>query len=129
MVENIIMVIGLCLVAAVLSKVLERYNKEQSIFLAIAACVVVLIFIFIYISPVINVMNNLFEKSGTNENYSGIIVKSLGICYVTQLGFDICKDCNENALATVVEIAGKVSLIIIAIPLLEKLIELVNTMI
>ena len=71
-------------------------------------------------------MNELFNRTGTGENYSQVIIKSLGICYVTQLGFDVCKDCNET-LATVVEVSGKVTLIILAIPLLEKLINIVTS--
>ena len=86
-------------------------------------------FIVLYLSPLISMINDLFARTGTGENYSQTIIKSLGICYVTQLGFDICKDCNENAIATVVELSGKVTLIILAIPLLEKLIIFLTSII
>ncbi len=129
MVENIIMIIALCIVAAILGKVLEKYNKEQALFITIAACTIVLAFLVIYLSPIISMINDLFSRTGTGENYSQVIIKSLGICYVTQLGFDICKDCNENALATVVEVSGKVTLVILAIPLLEQLISVVTSII
>jgi len=121
------MIIALCIVAAILGKVLEKYNKEQALFVTIAACTIVLTFLVVYLSPLISMMNELFNRTGTGENYSQVIIKSLGICYVTQLGFDVCKDCNENALATVVEVSGKVTLIILAIPLLEKLINIVTS--
>ncbi|NLK70622.1 MAG: hypothetical protein GX286_04195 [Clostridiales bacterium] len=127
MVEKILMIIALCIVAAILGKVLEKYNKEQALFVTIAACTIVLTFLVVYLSPLISMMNELFNRTGTGENYSQVIIKSLGICYVTQLGFDVCKDCNENALATVVEVSGKVTLIILAIPLLEKLINIVTS--
>lgn len=129
MVENILMIIALCIIAAILGKVLEKYNKEQALFVSIAACTIVLMFIVLYLSPLISIINDLFARTGTGENYSQIIIKSLGICYVTQLGFDICKDCNENAIATVVELSGKVTLIILAIPLLEKLINFLTSII
>lgn len=129
MVENILMIIALCIIAATLGKVLEKYNKEQALFVSIAACTIVLMFIVLYLSPLISIINDLFARTGTGENYSQIIIKSLGICYVTQLGFDICKDCNENAIATVVELSGKVTLIILAIPLLEKLINFLTSII
>lgn len=129
MVENILMIIALCIIAAILGKVLEKYNKEQALFVSIAACTIVLMFIVLYLSPLISMINDLFARTGTGENYSQTIIKSLGICYVTQLGFDICKDCNENAIATVVELSGKVTLIILAIPLLEKLIFFLTSII
>lgn len=126
MAEKIIIIVALCITAAILGKVLEKYNKEQALFLTIAACTAVTGFIFIYIAPVIDTINELFEKSGTGENYSSLIIKSLGICYISQLGYDICKDCNENSLATVIEISAKVTLIIMALPLIEKLADMVS---
>ena len=48
------MIIALCIVAAILGKVLEKYNKEQALFVTIAACTIVLTFLVVYLSPLIH---------------------------------------------------------------------------
>ncbi|MDE6708794.1 MAG: stage III sporulation protein AD, partial [Oscillospiraceae bacterium] len=40
-------------------------------------------------------------------------------------GIDICKDCGENAISTVVELCGRVLLILLALPLFLTLAETV----
>jgi stage III sporulation protein AD len=125
-VDVIISVIALCLVASVFSKVLERYTKEQAVFLTIAAAVAVLLLMLSNISPVVESMSKLLAKVEGGAAYSSVIVKALGICYVTQLGVDICKDCGENALSTLVEVSGKIALIVLALPLFNKLLDVIG---
>ena len=67
MVENILMIIALCIIAAILGKVLEKYNKEQALFVSIAACTIVLMFIVLYLSPLISMINDLFARTGTGK--------------------------------------------------------------
>ncbi len=126
MVDNIMIVAALCIVAAILCRLLDKYNKEQAVMLSIAACAAVLGFVVIYISPVINMISDLYSMCEMDEDYSLIIFKSLGICYITQFACDVCRDCGENAIGTVTEIAGKTALVILALPLFENLIEYIN---
>ncbi len=126
MVDNIMLVAALCIVAAILCRLLDKYNKEQAVMLSIATCAAVLGFIIIFISPVLNMISNLYSMCDMDEDYSLIIFKSLGICYITQFACDVCRDCGENAIGTVAEIAGKTALVILALPLFENLIEFVN---
>lgn len=126
MVTKISAVIALCIIAAVMCKLLERYCKEQAVFVSIGACSIVLMVVMIFISPFINTIIDLFNSVGVDSAYIEVIFKALGICYITQLAYDICKDCNENALATVAELAGKTAIIVITMPLIQKLITVVS---
>ena len=71
----------------------------------------------------------LYEKAGTDEEYLTILFKALGICYITQFASDICKDCGENTLAVQAEIAGKIALMLLALPLFGTLAELISELI
>jgi len=124
--DSVITVVALCLVAAVFAKVLERYNKEQAVFVTVAAASAVLMLMLLGISPVIGTVNSLLGRVEGGAEYSTVIAKALGVCYVTQLGTDICKDCGENALATLVEVSGKIALIVLALPLFEKLLGVID---
>ena len=55
--------------------------------------------------------------------YGLILLKSLGICLVTQFASDACKDAGESSMAGKVELAGKIAVIVAAMPMFEKVIQ------
>ena len=48
-------------------------------------------------------------------------MKTLGICFLTQFAVDSCKDAGESALASKVELAGKVTVVVMALPLFQSI--------
>ena len=125
MVTDILAVIALALVATVLCKLLDKYDRIYSIFIAVAAVVLILLTLFTYISPIADTVQSLFTRAGLSSEYLEILFKALGICYITQFAYDICKDCGENAIATQIELTGKISLLILALPLFKGLTDVV----
>ena len=62
--------------------------------------------------------------------YIKIIFKSLGVTYLAQFAADYCKDCGENAIASQVILAGKISVwLVISLPLFKAFIEIVKSLI
>ena len=123
---NIIAITGLCIVATIIIKFFDRTNKEYGMLMVLATVSFILLMIISYISPVISVIDDLFTLSGISKDYLEIIFKAIGICYLTQLGCDYCKDANESVIASELELAGKISLLIISLPLFSELIEIVK---
>jgi len=126
---NIIAITGICIVSTIICKFYDRNNKEYSYLVALATVSIILLMIVSYINPIISAVEDLFSLTGISKGYLEIIFKAIGICYLTQLGCDYCKDAGENAFASELELAGKVSLLIIALPLFTELIEIVKTLI
>lgn len=120
------MVCGLCITAAVLCKVVEKNTKEVSVVISVAAVIIVLAFVITEISQISEVINELFVKAQISEQYIDILFKSAGICYITQLGADCCKDCGETNIATAVELAGKISILSLTIPIIRNLVTIIE---
>ena len=53
-----------------------------------------------------------------------VIIKSLGICYITQLAADTCKDAGEGAMAGRIELSGRVAVLILALPMFTALLQI-----
>ena len=47
--------------------------------------------------------------------------KTLGICFLAQFAADSCRDAGESALASKVELAGKISILVLSLPLFEDI--------
>lgn len=107
--------------AAFLTVVLRRQNPEQALAVTLIAGIVLLTAVLHRALPLLNDIRNMLSKSGLSEEYLHIVFKALGVCLLTQLAADACKDVGEQALANKAEFAGKVSLLMLALPLFEKI--------
>lgn len=123
---NIVGITGLCIVVTVICKFYDKTNKEYTFILSLVTVVFILLLSISFINPIISEVRNIFNIANVSSEYLDVIFKSIGICYLTQLGCDYCKDAGENALAGELEIAGKISLLIIALPLFSAIIEIVK---
>lgn len=118
---KIVSVAGICITAAVMCKLFSDSGKEYALYIKLAAAAAVMSMIIIFVSPIAETVRSIYSRAGADEEYLTVLFKSLGICYITQFTCDVCRDSGENALATQAELAGKISLMIIALPLFESL--------
>lgn len=126
---KIVSIAGICIISAVMCKLFANEGKEYGLYIKIAAASVIMSMIIIFVSPVTETIRSIYDKAGADEEYLTILFKALGICYVTQFACDVCRDSGENALATQAELAGKVSLLIIALPLFNSLADIVANLV
>ena len=118
---NIIGIAGAAICAAVIAAMLRRYHQEYAILVSIAAGAVILFSVFFSISPAIRQISTLLSSAGLSSEYALILFKTIGICFLAQFASDACRDAGENALASNVELAGKLTIIALALPLFEKI--------
>ena len=74
-------------------------------------------------------LKEMLSKASFSLEYIGILVKSLGVCYLTQLASDACRDAGETAISSKLELAGKITVLSLGLPLFGKLLEIVKKLI
>ena len=117
----IIGIAGIAICAAIVAAMLRRYNQEYAITIVIAAGIIILIEMLSSLAPAIRQIQTLLSSAGLSSSYALILFKTLGICFLAQFAADSCRDAGENALASKVELAGKITIVILALPLFEKI--------
>jgi len=122
---NIISIAGFGIVAAIICIILKQYKPEYALMVSLIAGITVLLLAANSIKDIFEKLNVMLGMLNVSSEYTKILVKSLGICFVTQVACDSCKDIGENAIASKVEIAGKISVLIISLPLFEKILSIV----
>lgn len=122
-------VIALGLVSTALCILLKQYRPEYALFISIICGTLIFSVIISNLIPIFSMMSNLMKQAKINSEYVEAIVKTLGVCYLTQLVSDSCKDAGQNAIATKVEMASKVYIILLTLPLFEDLINITFSLI
>lgn len=121
--------IAVGLISCVLVLVVKQYRPELGLLVSIAAGCVILLAVLMKFTPVIEQLKSLVYNSGIKKEYLSIMIKSLGICYLTQFASDICNDFGQTSLASKIELCGRVTLAALSMPLMITLIETVSKMV
>lgn len=115
--------IAVALIAAILIVLLRNSRPEQAMLVSIAAAVLLLFWLLDSIQPILEEVRQLLESFGFGTEQGEILLKSLGICFLSQTAGDLCRDAGENSLAGHIELAGKVSVLLLCLPLFHTLLE------
>ena len=117
-------VIGICAIAvtaALLAVFIKQYREEYGAVIIVIVSVTVLTAIAVNILPLIGEYLGIAQSSGIDTGVFSIILKALGICYLTVFAGDVCRDLGQTALAGRVELAGKLAVAILAMPLVKQI--------
>ncbi len=123
---DIVKIIGIAFISVIIIIILKQYKPEFAIYASILAGILILTMSFSKLSSIIELLNNIASKTAINGEFLKILLKITGIALLTEFGISICKDSGETAIANKVDIAGKVTIIAISIPIMSGLLETVT---
>ena len=123
---TIFKIVAIGIVAAILIVFLKEQKKEYAILLSIVAGVMLLLLTLTKLEPIVSVIQKLSLNIPIDTSYIVLILKVIGISYLIEFGKDICKDAGENAIANKIEIAGKVIIVSISIPVVTAVLETIT---
>ena len=117
-------VCGTAVAASLLAVILKKQGMEYSFILTI--CAVTMIFVYILSSIVVSVdyIKGIFDRTEINKSYLTILLKCIGICFITEFTCDCCKDASQQALSGTVLLCGRISVLITALPLFTEFLSI-----
>lgn len=116
-------IVGLALIVAVISVVLKQFRKEIALQLTILTGAIIFMLILGKIKIIIDLLQNLADQANISSYYLLIVLKIVGVAYLAEFAADICRDAEERALATKIEVAAKVGVLVLAIPIIVAILE------
>ena len=128
MTMDLFAVVIFCITATVLALVLRQYRPEYAIFVSLACSVLVVLYLAQGIAQVMEELGELFSNTLLSEDLIQVVLKCLGVCILTELAGQTCRDAGENAIGAKIELAGKVTLVVVSMPLFERLLNVAGTL-
>lgn len=105
--------------------ILKEQKPLFAFLLLVVFGVIILSFLVGKISMVIRMVERIAINADLNMVYLETILKIIGIAYIAEFGAQITKDAGQGAIASKIELAGKVLILVMAIPILTSLIKTV----
>ncbi len=116
---------ALAVTAAFCAVALKKYTPETSVAIAVAAGTILLLSILSQTMPVVRTLQEMTVNIGLDPQMGAVLVKTIGICFLCQFTAEACRDAGQSALASKVELAAKITVLILALPLMEKLLHMI----
>lgn len=120
--------IGILGVAGVLLALQFKSNKpEYGLYIGAAICLLIFSFSVSGLTVLLEKIRTVEHYLDGSGNYLGLLLKAVGITYVCEFCASICKDAGYGAVAGQIETFGKLSVLLMGIPVLVAVVENINT--
>lgn len=109
--------------ALIIIILLKQYKPEFVIYVSLVAGALILAIVLSKISSIVELLTSLSNKTAINNQFLLLLIKITGIAFLTEFAVSICKDSGETAIATKMDMGGKVIIISMSIPIISGLLE------
>jgi stage III sporulation protein AD len=122
---DILQIVGLGIISSIIIVVLKTQRPEIAIQVSIITGIVIFILIINKLAAVLALLSSFSAKANIDMTYMGLLLKIIGIAYISEFGAEICKDAGEAAIASKIELAGKVIVMVLAVPIVTSLLDII----
>ena len=129
MVTDILKLCGFGLAAVMLCVTVRQLKPESAVYVNIAAGAMLLLAAVRLISPLVGAVGTLADNAGISGEYTEVLLKALAISYITALSADCARDAGEAALGSKLELAGRISIAALSVPVFVQLADLITRII
>ena len=120
---------GIATVGLAALLILRAYKPEWASLLRMAVTVVALGLTLTLAATVLSYVTELASATGDLEGEGWpILLKALGVAFLTETAASVCRDSGETGLATWVETAGKLEILLLSFPLIRTVMDTVTDM-
>ncbi len=120
---HILQMVGFGLVATVIATVIRPHAPQFAMMITMVAGTILLLMVISHISTVIAPLQDLANTARLNHGFVGTVVKIIGIAYIVEFAAQLARDAQEGALATKIELAGKVGIVVLALPIVMSVVD------
>jgi len=122
-VMEIIKVVAFAFMALFIVLIFKGRRDDLAIQVSIAAGILIFLFMINKLTIIMSFLQTLANKANIDVVYLNTVFKILGIAYLASFCSEICRDAGENSIAVKVEFAGKILILVLAIPILMAVMQ------
>ena len=112
--------------AAILAVWLKGIKTEYSVWITVIASTFLGIFAAVKLEIIVGELVFLQSFMSSYSSYFKLLIKIIGITYLAEFSSDMCKDAGAGALASQVELFGKLSILALCMPIMTSLLETIE---
>ena len=124
--SEMIKILGVAFITSISTIILRNTKPELSFAVMVTGIIIILLFIMDMLQGVLSVFLTISKMTGIENGLLKILLKIVGVGYLTEFGAGILNDFGSNAVADKVILGGKITIVLLSLPILENLLTLLR---
>ncbi|MEY7999448.1 stage III sporulation protein AD [Clostridium sp. Mt-5] len=120
---EIIKIVAFAFTALFIVLLFKGKRDDIAVYISIVAGVMIFLFMITKITAILQFVQQLAVKANIDFVYLNTVFKILAIAYLASFCSEICKDAGQGNLGAKVEFAGKILILVLAIPILMAVLQ------
>lgn len=120
--SDILKIVGTGFISLIIVVILKEYKKDFAIYAELVGGAILLYFSIDYLKDIVNFINGL-SITGINSSFILILIKITGISILTEFAVSVCNDMGESAIASKVDLGGKLLIVSLSIPIITSVLS------
>lgn len=120
---HVLQLASIGLIATVLISVLKPHAPQFGMLVGVVAGIALMGTVLVGMQSVIHTLAQLASSAKVDSGFLGTVLRILGIAYIIEFAAQIARDANEGALASKIELAGKVGIVVLAVPIMNDVVQ------
>lgn len=126
---DIFAICGCAVTACVLIVTIKQQRPDMAVLLSVAACAVLLALLLSGLRDTVEAVRDMLSSLEAYAPEMLSVLRALGVCLVTQLASDVCRDAGQASVASKVELGGRIAALSLMLPLLSGVLHLTEQII
>lgn len=120
---EIMQIIGVGMIGVLIAAIFKEYKPEFKIYVSLIVGIIIFFIAADKLLEFINLIMNLSSRLKVSNKFILILLKITGISILVEFAVSICRDSGENAIASKIDLGGKILILSISIPVITALLE------
>lgn len=115
------LVVGLGVVLTVFQAHLREEQPAWAVLVAVSFATILFLGLIPQFSNAFGAITALAREAQVSSLYLNPVLKTIGVAYLTSFGVQISREAGEEVISGMIELAGKLVILLIALPLLQAI--------
>lgn len=121
-------VVGIAISSVVFTVLLKKVTPELGLLLVIMTGISVIVLLDEGLKEIVNSLEYLAEFSKIDHDLLAPVIKTVAVSVLTKITGELCRGAGEGGIAVFVEFSGTVVALMIAVPLIQGVLSLMESM-
>lgn len=124
---EILQIAGIAISGVLLISIIKNFKPELAIYVVIATVLVIFLMALEQLTSVFQFLKTVYDEMTYGKEFFPIIIKVLVVAYLADFTAQLCNDAGESAIGSKVELAGKIIIFYLSLPILLSILTLINS--
>ena len=125
---DIFKITAVAVVGMILAITVKNIRPEIAVLVSLATGIYIFFFCIDGLGGVFSSLYEIINKAEVDTRFIKISIKACVIAYITQFSSELCRDAGEGAIALKLELAGKISILLISMPVISAFLEAIGNL-